>query len=166
MLMLFWADSVRVASPPAVLTMALERVMSPASPLFPLVVTATLTPASSAATMVATAMRDGVPVGSKLKLGPASVSAIRLSAALLMVILVGSSNHKPPFPCGALASATRVTSRNRLPEVSTLPPRPPAAPPRAAMLPYMRAVSLAHTTTRPPLPRRSALAYRVADWAR
>ena len=134
-LMLLCADSVNVALPPAVLTMAFEMVMSPTSPLFPLVVTVTLTPASSAATMVATAMRDGVPVGSKLKLALASVSAIRLSVALLMMILVGSSSHNPPLPLGALASATLVTSKNRLPDVSILPPSPPSAPPRAAIRP-------------------------------
>ena len=135
MVMLLCAVKVNVASAIGVVMIELATVMSPDSPLAPLVVTVTFTPASRAATIVATAMREGVPVGSKLKLALASVSAIRLPVALLMVILVGSSSHWPPLPLGAPASAARVTSSMRLPEVSMSPPSPPSAPPRAAIRP-------------------------------
>ena len=163
-LMLLCANSVSVALPPAVLLIELETVISPACAPPALVVMVTLIPLLSADWIVATVMIAESPV---VEMVPGGVPVTLKSGPVVWIVaLLGSSSHKPPLPLGALASATCVTSSMRLPDVSILPPSPPSAPPRAAIFPYTRAVSLAHTTTRPPLPRRSALANNCALAAR
>ena len=164
MLMLLWAVRVSDTSLALFVVMALFNVMSPLCALVPAlpVVMVTLMPLFSAAWIVATVINDESLVVVKFGLPVTLVS----DPAVWIVTLFGSSNHKPPLPRGALASAACATSSMCLPEVSMLPPLPPSAPPRAAIFPYTRAVSLAHTTTRPPLPRRSALANNWALAAR
>ena len=163
-LRLLCADSVSVALPPEVLLMASATVMFPASAPPALVVMVTLVPALRAASIVATVTMAASPV---VEMVPGGVPVTLLSGPVVwMVTLFGSSSHRPPVPWGALASAARVTSSMRLPEVSMRPPSPPQAPPRALILPSTRAVSSAHTTTLPPLPRAVALAISCALAAR
>ena len=159
-LMLLCADSVSVALPPAVLLMASATVMFPASVPPALVVMVTLVPALRAASIVATVTMAASPV---VEMVPGGVPVTLVSDPMAwMVTLLGSSSHRPPLPTGALASAARVTSSMRLPEVSIRPPSPPQSPPRAEIMPCTRAVSLAHTTTLPPLPEAVALAISCA----
>ena len=78
---------------------------------------------------------------------------------------VGSSSQNPPFPADAPASTRPRTCSDSLPEVSTKPPLPPAAPPRAEMAPSKRVPPSAHTTTLPPWPLSVASAAMVAACA-
>ena len=89
-------------------------------------------------------------------------SAVSAPAAT-MLISVGSSNQDPSFPLSADVSTLPVAiDKSPLPEVSTKPPSPPPAPPRASILPLKDVVPSAHTTTLPPLPESSALALMLA----
>ena len=135
MLMLLWAVRVSDTSLALLVVMALFNVMSPFCPLVPAlpVVMVTLMPALSAFWIVATVMMAESAVVEMVEGG---VPVTLLSGPVVWIVtLFGSSSHKPPLPFGALASATRVTSNMRLPEVSMLPPSPPKAPPRAAIFP-------------------------------
>ncbi len=53
----------------------------------------------------------------------------------ITVMFVGSSSQVPVRPAGARVSMLPVTARLTLPEVSTNPPLPPVAPPRALINP-------------------------------
>ncbi len=65
---------------------------------------------------------------------------------------VGSMNHTPGFPKGALAlTLIPEISRLSLPEVSINPPLPPKAPPLVLIVPKKRAVLFAQAITLPPL---------------
>ena len=87
-----------------------------------------------------------------LKLIPVS------SAFTLIVISVGSSSKVPVTPNGARVSTRPLKAKVCLPDVSTKPPSPPFAPPRAAMLPWKVVLPSDQTTTWPPLPLSVALA--------
>ena len=102
------ARRTKLASPPAVLAMALLTVISPALGLrlASVVATVTLVPVPNAAEMPAAA--------------PASTSKS-----------CGSINHKPPAPLGDPASTTKPVAAMCAPEVSTCPPLPPLGPPLA-----------------------------------
>ena len=80
------------------------------------------------------------------------------------VMFSGSSSHRPADdPADAPASTLPLrTTRFDLPEVSTRPPLPPSKPPRAEMLPSNTVTPSAQTTTLPPSPSRTALAFSVA----
>ena len=74
-------------------------------------------------------------------------------------MLSGSSSQIPGLPALADASTVPVEiDRPFLPEVSTNPPSPPAAPPRACIEPLNEVAPSAHTITVPPLPVSMALA--------
>ena len=135
MLMLLWADSVRTASPPAVLLIAFETVISPFCALVPAlpVVIVTLMPLLRADCIVATVMMAESLVV-EIVAGGVPLTLVS-DPKFRIVTLFGSSSHKPPLPLGALASATCVTSSICLPEVSIWPPSPPSTPPRAAIFP-------------------------------
>ena len=68
------------------------------------------------------------------------------------VMLRGSSSNLPATPAGAATSTLPTKSSTSLPETSTLPPSPAAAPPRALMAPWNRVAPSAHSTTWPPWP--------------
>src|SRR5947207_15395593 len=85
----------------------------------------------------------------------------------------GSSSNVPALPRGALESTFPVNASCPWLEVSTNPPSPPLAPPRARIVPAMVVSLLDHSTTLPPLPRPVADALMlvpestlsvVADW--
>ena len=85
-----------------------------------------------------------------------SVVAARPEEATTM--LSGSSSQVPGVPAAADAVTwpTEIVSPC-LPEVSTDPPSPPSAPPRAVMLPLKVVEPSAQTTTLPPSPRVSGI---------
>jgi hypothetical protein len=75
----------------------------------------------------------------------------------------GSSSSVPALPRGALESTFPVNASCPWLEVSTNPPSPPFAPPRARIDPA-NVVSLSdHRTTLPPLPRPVADALMVVE---
>ena len=96
-------------------------------------------------------------VVTKLALISASVMS-PLPDVVEMVSPVGSISQLPVFPCGAWVSTlTPSATRTREAEVSTNPPSPPSAPPRALMLPLISArlaglSKLAIRLTEPPAP--------------
>src|SRR5580692_12329590 len=94
----------------------------------PPVVTDTLVPALSAASMVAVLRFEvaTVPLGTQ-----AGQPFMLEFAALVMVTLAGSSSHVPDLPWGAAASAGVVTLSTPWLEVSINPPLPPWGPPFA-----------------------------------
>ena len=55
--------------------------------------------------------------------------------AVLIVMFTGSSSRLPVIPCAAVVSTNPANPSHFLPEVSTQPPLPDSAPPRAEMLP-------------------------------
>ncbi len=69
-----------------------------------------------------------------------------------IVTSAGSSSHRPAVPLVALALTLMPCTSSQWAEVSTRPPSPPSAPPRALMLPEARVDSLPQSTTVPPLP--------------
>ncbi len=83
------------------------------------------------------------------------------SQAELMRRSCGSSSSVPALPRGALESTFPVNASWPWLEVSTNPPSPPFAPPRARIVPA-KVLSLSdHSTTLPPLPRPVADALMV-----
>ena len=76
----------------------------------------------------------------------------------LMVISRGSRRMSPCLPCTAPTSTKPRKASLSLPDTSTWPPSPPAAPPRAVMAPSKRVSWFDHTTTSPPAPCWRALA--------
>ena len=75
-----------------------------------------------------------MPLGSPLKVFVPSASPSPVPFA--MVRLAGSSSSRPVSPCAADVSTSPWKNRYCLPETSTVPPSPPAAPPRAATSPW------------------------------
>ena len=71
-----------------------------------------------------------------LRSSPVVASPLTSAGPPLMVRLVGSSNRLPDRPAGAWRSTLPRKSRYCLPDTSTCPPSPPAAPPRAAIWPW------------------------------
>ena len=57
------------------------------------------------------------------------------SGRIDIVTSVGSSNHIPGLPLGALALTLMLSTSSQWPDVSIWPPSPLSAPPRAVMLP-------------------------------
>ena len=125
-------------------------VLAPPAP----VVTTTLVPAFSAVWMLAVVTMAASFVLVKFGAAVTLVSA----PASWIVMSLGSSSHVPPWPRAALALASIPDTSSQRPEVSTRPPSPPWAPPRAVRRPWARVVSLAHSTMLPPLPLDSASA--------
>src|SRR5204862_2382475 len=108
------------------LTVALT-VISPASaPLAPVLIV-TLVPPFSVVWIVPLLTLAPEPLAVTVPV-PAPVTL--LSAAVLIVVLKGSSSQVPPLPWGALASTTALLAMLSVwPEVSTQPPSPPLGPP-------------------------------------
>ena len=79
-------------------------------------------------------------------------------AAVLIVMSVGSSNNVPVAPCAARVSTVPWKTSVPLPEVSTKPPWPDVAPPRASIAPLKSVLPSAQTLTVPPSPAFVALA--------
>jgi hypothetical protein len=75
-----------------------------------------------------------------------------LTPAVWMVMLFGSSSQAPPCPAGAEASTMPVDCSTFLLLVSTNPPLPAAAPPRAEIVPLKSVYSSDQRTTLPPSP--------------
>ena len=163
--MLPCACKVRVAVPPATEVVVSYTVILPGLPLAPVSTVRTVTdvPLVSAADKVPTS-RNELPLPLS-KPDPFTIaSGVSPCAAVSsMVRLSGSSNQLPPFPLGAPRSTRPVRMlRLFLPEVSTCPPSPPFAPPRAVMEPLNEVWLSAHTATSPPLPLSVALALMLA----
>ena len=78
-----------------------------------------------------------------------------------MVTSEGSSSQVPAAPCGALASTMPVSVSSPCVEVSTKPPLPPPAPPRAEAEPAKVLDFSPHSVTSPPSPFFSASALIV-----
>src|SRR4029453_17655675 len=68
------------------------------------------------------------------------------------VCLSGPTSQCPAAPCGAAASTIPLACRLSLPLVSTDPPSPPSAPPRAKIEPANLEVCSDHTIAVPPSP--------------
>ncbi len=120
----------KLASPPAVLAMALLTVMSPTLGVPLEVTTVTLVPVLSAPEMLA-------------------------AAAAFTSKSCGSISHPPPSPAGAPASTVSALMWMCAPEVSTCPPLPPLGPPLTLIRPDRSVTAFAfkmsvHSTTLPP----------------
>ena len=86
-------------------------------------------------------------------------STMIFAIAPSMVMSVGSMSQRPASPLAALASTDPpAKSSDCLPELSTKPPSPPWAPPRAVIVPAKRVLWSAQTMTVPPSPWVSASA--------
>ena len=125
--------SVRVAPMPLKSNAPL-KLMSPLPPAAEAVVRVTSL-VVSADLRVATGISDiaFAPVSWKVPAADAVFGVAPSIATMLMV--VGSSRSVPVTPRGARVSTMPRKSSHVLPEVSTDPPSPPCAPPRALMVP-------------------------------
>ena len=131
-LMLIWlpASSVSDVEPPNDLVIGLDTVMLPVAASDRLVVLSRLaTPAAVIRLLTPGKSPESKPEGVMSPVLPS------MAAMFPIVILAGSSSSEPVAPCGAVTSTPPVKPRCCLPETSTAPPSPPAAPPRAEMEP-------------------------------
>ena len=128
------AVNVSVALPPAVLLMALLTVIFPVCVPPGVVKIVTLVPEFNELIIVLTfavALLAEVlnVLGELLSKLPFAVVAVD------KVTFAGSSNHVPASPRCALALTEPIAAKYSLPDVSTKPPLPPSAPPRAKIFP-------------------------------
>ena len=123
------------------------------------VLTTTLAPPVSASTIRFTPSFASSPVDSN---GLLPLMLVVVSSTSTISMLYGSSSQVPPAPAGAATSAAVPMVRSPWLEVSTMPPLPPATPPRADSWPAETVLRSDHTTTEPPLPRFVASARTVA----
>ena len=127
------ASRVRLAEVPTGLIGALTvKVPSSVTVTEAAVVVVTVTAVPSSKASMISWLSTLAPVAVGLKEG----EGVTLTDVLVeIVILSGSISHNPPFPFGADAFTLPKAWRLFLEEVSTKPPSPPNAPPRAEISP-------------------------------